>query len=75
MKKIRVFYAVQVSNYTKTPKGEKWLIRNDACTNIAVGIISSILEKYPTTFEFVLKLPFLKDCDDISNYEELFEKK
>lgn len=75
MKKIRVFYAVQVSNYTKTPNGEKWLIRNDACTNIAVGIISSILEKYPTTFEFVLKLPFLKDCDDISNYEELFENK
>ena len=45
MKKTKIFYAVQVSNYTNTESGPKWLLRNDACTNIAVGIISTLLDK------------------------------
>ena len=40
MKKTRIFYAVQVSNFTNTDIGPMWLLRNDACTNIAVGIIT-----------------------------------
>jgi hypothetical protein len=73
--KIRVFYAVQVSNFTKIDGKDKWLIRNDACTNIAIGIISTILEKYPDDFEFVMKLPFIDDCQDVNNYKELFDSK
>ena len=46
-KKLQVFYAVQVSNFTLVNGKPKWLLRNDACTNIAIGIISTILKKYP----------------------------
>jgi hypothetical protein len=73
--KIRVFYAVQVSNFTKANDTNKWLIRNDACTNIAIGIVSTILEKYPDDFEFVIKLPFIDECFDVKSYNELFDPK
>ena len=74
-KRTKVFYAVQVSNFTITEDGPKWLLRNDACMNIAIGIISNILEKYPNDFEFLVKLPFASDCDDIFDLDQLFQEK
>jgi hypothetical protein len=74
-KRTKVFYAVQVSNFTITEEGPKWLLRNDACMNIAIGIISNILEKYPNDFEFLVKLPFASDCDDIFDLDQLFQEK
>lgn len=73
--KIRVFYAIQVSNFTNRKGKPQWLLRNDACTNIAVGIISTILEQHPDEFEFIVKLPFASDCDDVTDLHELFESK
>jgi hypothetical protein len=55
MKKIKVFYAVQVSNFTTNGDRSKWLIRNDACMNICIGIVSSILTEYPKDFKFIIK--------------------
>jgi hypothetical protein len=76
MKPIKVFYAVQVSNFTKTEDGKnKWLLRNDACTNIAIGIISTILEKYPNDFTFLVKLPAASDTADVRHLEDLFKSK
>ena len=73
-KPIKVFYAVQVSNFTKQEdKSTKWLLRNDACTNIAVGIISTILEQYPNEFEFLIKLPAASDTADVRHLEDLFK--
>ena len=61
MKKTKIFYAVQVSNYTNTDIGPKWLLRNDACTNIAVGIISTLLDQNDH-YQFLIKLPREEDC-------------
>ena len=72
MKKTKIFYAVQVSNYTNTETGPKWLLRNDACTNIAVGIISTLLDKNEN-YEFLIKLPFEEDCLDCNLLSELFK--
>lgn len=74
-KRTKVFYAVQVSNFTITDEGPKWLLRNDACMNIAIGIISNILEQYPEDYEFLVKLPFTKDCQDVDDLSILFDKK
>ena len=74
-KRTVVFYAVQVSNFTNTEQGPKWLLRNDACMNISIGIISNILDQYPDDFEFTVKLPFASDCDDIFNLDQLFNEK
>ena len=74
-KRTVVFYAVQVSNFTNTEQGPKWLLRNDACMNIAIGIISNILDQYPDDFEFIIKLPFASDCDDIFDLDQLFNAK
>jgi hypothetical protein len=74
-RKTKVFYAVQVSNFTNRTGESKWLLRNDACTNIAVGIISTILEKYSNDFKFLVKLPFAADCDDVKDLSELFDPK
>ena len=74
-KRTVVFYAVQVSNFTNTEHGPKWLLRNDACMNIAIGIISNILDQYPDDFEFIVKLPFASDCDDIFDLDQLFNEK
>ena len=75
MKKIKVFYAVQVSNFTKAEDKDRWLLRNDACTNIAIGIISTILERHPNRFEFLVKLPFAEDTADVKILTELFKEK
>jgi hypothetical protein len=73
-KPIKVFYAVQVSNFTKTEDGHtKWLLRNDACTNIAIGIVSTILKQYPDDFKFLIKLPAAFDTADVKHLEELFK--
>ena len=74
MQKTKIFYAVQVSNYTKTAIGPKWLLRNDACTNIAVGIISTLLDQNDH-YEFLIKLPYEEDCIDCNNLFELFKEK
>jgi hypothetical protein len=74
-KKTKVFYAVQVSNFTKAEDKDRWLLRNDACTNIAVGIISTILERHPDQFEFLVKLPFAEDTADVKVLYELFKDK
>ena len=74
-KPINVFYAVQVSNFTNVDGLSKWLLRNDACTNIAIGIISTILEKYPDDFRFLIKLPAGSDTADVKNLEDLFKEK
>lgn len=74
-KRTKVFYAVQVSNFTITDEGPKWLLRNDACMNIAIGIISNILEQYPEDYEFLVKLPFTKDCQDVDDLSILFDEK
>ena len=73
MKKTRIFYAVQVSNFTQTDLGPMWLLRNDACTNIMVGIVSTLL-KDREDYEFLIKLPFEEDCLDTSNLFELFDE-
>jgi hypothetical protein len=75
MKTIKVFYAIQISNFTKKNDRDLWLLRNDACTNIAIGIISTILEQYPDEFHFVVKVPPISDCADVNSYEELFDSK
>lgn len=74
MQKTKIFYAVQVSNFTKTDIGPKWLLRNDACTNIAVGIISTLLDQNDH-YEFLIKLPYEEDCLDCDNLFELFKEK
>ena len=74
-KRTKVFYAVQVSNFTITDDGPKWLLRNDACMNIAIGIISNILEQYPNDYEFLVKLPFASDCQDLDDLSILFDEK
>jgi hypothetical protein len=75
MKKIKVFYAVQVSNFTKAEDKDRWLLRNDACTNIAIGIISTILERHPNRFKFLIKLPFAEDTADVKMLDSLFKEK
>lgn len=74
-----IFYAIQVSNFTveeyEGKKLKKWVLRNDACTNIAVGIIQAILEKHPEKFHFIVKVPFAFDTVDVKQIEELFENK
>ncbi len=73
MKKTKIFYAVQVSNFTQTDLGPMWLLRNDACTNIMVGIVSTLL-KDREDYEFLIKLPFEEDCLDTPNLFELFDE-
>lgn len=70
----KILYAVQVSNFTKTDLGPKWLLRNDACTNIAVGIISTLLEDRDD-YEFLIKLPYEENTLDCGNLFELFDSK
>lgn len=72
-KKIKVFYAVQVSNFTYVDGKPKWLLRNDACTNLAIGIISTILTRYPDQFKFLIKLPAAADTSDVKSLEDLFK--
>jgi hypothetical protein len=75
-KKRKIFYAVQVSNFTKQTDGTtKWLLRNDACTNIMIGIVSTILERYPDDYEFLIKLPAAADTADVKDLRELFKSK
>jgi hypothetical protein len=74
-KRISVFYAVQVSNFTVVNGVTKWLLRNDACTNIMIGIVSTILEKYPDDFKFLIKLPAASDTSDVSDLGDLFKSK
>jgi hypothetical protein len=75
-KRRKIFYAVQVSNFTKLPDGStKWLLRNDACTNIMVGIVSTILERYPQDYEFLIKLPAAADTSDVKSLDDLFKAK
>lgn len=71
---MKVFYAVQVSNFTKDKGGRsKWLIRNDACMNIAVGLIKCMLD-VTSGVQFVLKVPRMQDCIDIKcSFGELFD--
>lgn len=71
---MKVFYAVQVSNTTINNEEFKWMLRNDACVNIAVGIISAILDKR-NDIEFLIKLPNIEDVVDIDNYFDFFEEK
>jgi len=71
---MKVFYSVQVSNTTIIDNEPKWMLRNDACVNIAIGIISAILD-IKKDIEFLIKLPNIDDVIDIDNYEELFESK
>lgn len=73
-KKTRVFYAVQVSNFTVVDGTSKWLLRNDACMNICIGIVSSILDAYPDDYEFLIKLPAASDTSDVKHLEDLFDK-
>lgn len=73
-KDIKVFYAVQVSNFTNTSSGPKWLLRNDACTNLAVGIISALLDKYDN-LSFLIKLPEANTTIDVENLYEFFDRK
>jgi len=69
---MKILYAVQVSNTTKMPDGSmKWLLRNDACVNIMRGILIAVLKKKPQ-WQFVVKLPRLKDIADMKSYAELF---
>lgn len=74
-KRISVFYAVQVSNFTVVDGKPKWLLRNDACMNICIGIVSSILEQYPEDFKFIIKLPSASDTSDVRYLEQLFDEK
>lgn len=74
-KPIKVFYAVQVSNFTKINGIERWILRNDACTNIMVGVVSTILEKYPEEFEFLIKLPPVEETTDTETLKDLFDSK
>jgi hypothetical protein len=71
----KVFYAVQVSNYTVVDGQPKWMLRNDACTNIMVGIVSTILENHPGKFNFLIKLPFADHTHDVDSLYDLFKEK
>jgi len=73
MSPIKVFYAVQVSNFTYVDGKPKWLLRNDACTNLMIGIVSTILKQYPHKFKFLIKLPLEEDTCDVKHLEELFK--
>jgi hypothetical protein len=75
MKRKKIFYAVQVSNFTIENGTSKWLLRNDACTNIMIGIVSTILERYPHDYEFLIKLPSAADTSDVKDLQELFKAK
>ena len=75
MKRKKIFYAVQVSNFTIENGTSKWLLRNDACTNIMIGIVSTILERYPHDYEFLIKLPSAVDTSDVKDLQELFKAK
>ena len=75
MKRKKIFYAVQVSNYTIENGNSKWLLRNDECTNIMIGIVSTILERYPNDYEFLIKLPAASDTSDVKDLQELFKAK
>lgn len=75
MKRKKIFYAVQVSNFTIDNGTNKWLLRNDACTNIMIGIVSTILERYPNDYEFLIKLPSPKDTSDVTDLYDLFKNK
>jgi hypothetical protein len=67
---MKVFYAVQVSNNN----GKKWLLRNDACMNIAVGIVKCLMEEDPS-IEVALKCPPPEDCADVVDvYDDFFGK-
>ena len=74
MKKTKIFYAVQVSNFTIVDGTPKWLLKNDACMNICIGIVSSILDAYPDEFEFLIKLPSVDDTSDVEFLAELFDQ-
>jgi len=71
----KVFYAVQVSNFTIVNGEPKWMLRNDACTNIMIGIVSTILENHPGKFQFLIKLPFAEHTNDVENLYDLFKEK
>lgn len=72
---MNIFYAVQVSNFTNTIDGPKWILRNDACTNIMKGIVSTILD-VREDYKFLIKLPPPQDTTDInSSLYELFDGK
>jgi hypothetical protein len=71
---MKIFYAVQMSNFTLDNGTPKWLMRNDACVNICVGIVSTLLERYPD-FSFLIKLPPAADTSDVKNLDDLFEAK
>ena len=68
---MKILYNVQVSNTTVDEEGNfKWLLRNDACFNIAMGI-SECLLNLDEDLEITLKLPRLEDVYDIEDYLEL----
>lgn len=71
---MKIFYAVQVSNTTKTQEGMKWLLKNDACMNIMRGIVMAVLDK-KKDWEFLIKVPHLQDVEDILDYFEIFPEK
>jgi len=71
---MKIFYAVQMSNFTIEDGRPKWLMRNDACVNICVGIVSTLLERYPD-FRFLIKLPPSADTSDVLSLNQLFENK
>jgi hypothetical protein len=71
---MKIFYKVQVSNTTMVDGEYKWLLRNDACVNICVGIVSALLDR-DNSLKFVIGLPPLEDVLDLKTHEELFDKK
>ena len=71
---MKIFYAVQVSNFTTRNGQPKWLLRNDACTNIMIGIVSTVLDKKPN-WKFLVKLPHESTTEDVTNHYQLFDEK
>lgn len=71
---MKIFYAVQVSNFTDRNGSPRWLLRNDACTNIMIGIVSTTLDLKPD-WKFLIKLPHPNSTEDVTNLYELFDKK
>ena len=71
---MKIFYAVQVSNFTTRNGSPRWLLRNDACTNIMIGIVSTTLDLKPD-WKFLIKLPHPNTTEDVSSLYELFDKK
>ena len=71
---MRIFYAAQISNFTIKNGKQRFVLSTDACMNLCVGIISSMID-HKKNYKFLVAVPSIKLAMDYKNYYDLFEKK